>query len=89
MNFDIKKFDGRINFDLWKVQVKNVLIHLGVHKELIGNTSKMEANKWMRGNSGHIKRNCPGREQCIKKTLRQVLTTSLLFWKMMVILYRR
>jgi hypothetical protein len=26
MKFDIEKFDGRINFGLWKVQAKDVLI---------------------------------------------------------------
>jgi len=46
MKFDIEKFDGRINFGLWKVQVKDVLIQSGLHKALKGNTSKMEADKW-------------------------------------------
>jgi len=45
MKFDIEKFDGRINFGLRKVQVKDVLIQLGLHKALKGNTSKMEADK--------------------------------------------
>jgi len=39
------KFDGRINFSLWKVQVKDVLIQLGLHKALKENTSNMEADK--------------------------------------------
>jgi len=46
MKFDIEKFDGRINFGLWKVQVKDVLIQSGLHEALKGNTSKMEADKW-------------------------------------------
>jgi len=46
MKFDIEKFDGRINFGLWKVQVKDVLIQSGLQKALKGNTSKMEADKW-------------------------------------------
>jgi hypothetical protein len=46
MKFDIEKFDGRINFGLWKVQVNDVLIQSGLHKALKGNTSKMEADKW-------------------------------------------
>ncbi|WJX28761.1 hypothetical protein P8452_17440 [Trifolium repens] len=46
MKFDIEKFDGRINFDMWKVQVNDVLIQSGLHKALKGNTSKMEADKW-------------------------------------------
>jgi len=39
------KFDGRINFALLKVQVKDVRIQSGLHKC---------------GMSGHLKRNCPG-----------------------------
>ncbi|KAK2429896.1 Pol polyprotein/retrotransposon [Trifolium repens] len=46
MKFDIEKFDGRINFGLWKVQVNDVLIQSGLHKALKGNTSKMKADKW-------------------------------------------
>ncbi|WJX56676.1 hypothetical protein P8452_42313 [Trifolium repens] len=46
MKFDIKKFDGRINFGLWKVQVNDVLIQSGLHKAIKGNTSKMETDKW-------------------------------------------
>jgi len=46
MKFDIEKFDGRINFGLWKVQVKDVLIQSSLHKALKGNTSKMEVDKW-------------------------------------------
>ncbi|RYQ87695.1 hypothetical protein Ahy_A10g050666 [Arachis hypogaea] len=29
-----EKFDGRINFGLWQVQVKDVLIQSGLHKAL-------------------------------------------------------
>jgi hypothetical protein len=50
MNFDIEKFNGRINFGLWKVQVKGVLIQSGLHKAL----------KY--GMSGHLKRSCLGGE---------------------------
>jgi len=46
MKFNIDKFDGRINFGVWKVQFKDVLIQSGLHKALEGNTSKMEADKW-------------------------------------------
>ena len=51
MGFDVEKFDGRINFGLWQVQVKDVLIQSGLHKALRGkpvssgessNTSKNE-----------------------------------------------
>ena len=37
MRFDVEKFDGRINFGLWQVQVKDVLIQSGLHKALMGN----------------------------------------------------
>ena len=46
IKFDIEKFDGRINFALWKIQVKDVLIQSGLHNALKGNTSKMEDDKW-------------------------------------------
>jgi len=50
VKFDIENFDVRINFGLWKVQVKDVLIQLGLHKAL------------KCGMSGHLKRNCLGGE---------------------------
>ena len=34
MKFDVEKFDGRINFGLWKVQVKDLLIKSRLHKAL-------------------------------------------------------
>ncbi|KAL5732705.1 hypothetical protein ACOSP7_032058 [Xanthoceras sorbifolium] len=34
--FDVEKFDGRINFGLWQLQVKDVLIQSGLHKVLKG-----------------------------------------------------
>ena len=36
MKFDVEKFDRRINFDLWQVQVKDLLIKSGLHKALKG-----------------------------------------------------
>ncbi|KAJ9566931.1 hypothetical protein OSB04_002897 [Centaurea solstitialis] len=36
MRFDEEKFDGMINFGLWQVQVKDVLIQSGLHKALKG-----------------------------------------------------
>jgi len=36
MRFDVEKYDGRINFGLWQVQVKDVLIQSGLHKALGG-----------------------------------------------------
>jgi len=55
MKFDIEKFDGRINFDLWKVELKDVLIQSGLHKTL------------MCGMSRHLKRNYLGGEVPEKK----------------------
>ncbi|RYR62367.1 hypothetical protein Ahy_A04g019864 [Arachis hypogaea] len=34
VKLEIEKFDGRINFGLWQVQVKDVLIQSGLHKVL-------------------------------------------------------
>jgi hypothetical protein len=45
MRSDIEKFDGRINFGLWKVQVNDVLIQSGLYKTLKENTSNMEVGK--------------------------------------------
>ena len=36
VKFDIEKFDGRINFGLWQIQVKDLLIQHGLHKALKG-----------------------------------------------------
>ena len=36
MWFDVEKFDGRINFGVWQVQVKDVLIQSGLHMALRG-----------------------------------------------------
>ena len=36
VKFEVEKFDGRINFGLWQVQVKDVLIQHGFHKALKG-----------------------------------------------------
>ncbi|XP_050898059.1 ubiquitin carboxyl-terminal hydrolase 9 [Lathyrus oleraceus] len=42
---DLEKFDGRINFDLWKIQFKDVLIQIGLQKELKKNISNMGNEK--------------------------------------------
>ena len=39
MKFEIKKFDRRINFVLWQIQVEDVLIQSGLHKALKGKPS--------------------------------------------------
>ena len=36
IRYEVEKFDGRINFGLWQVQVKDVLIQSGLHKALKG-----------------------------------------------------
>lgn len=55
MKFDVEKFDGIINFGLWQVQVKDVLIQSGLHKALKGrsgavgdanNKSSMSDGDW-------------------------------------------
>ncbi|KAF7823623.1 Pol-like polyprotein/retrotransposon [Senna tora] len=45
MKFDVEKFDGMINFGLWQVQVKDVLIQLGLHKALEGKISSEDSEK--------------------------------------------
>ena len=39
MRFDIEKFDRKINFGLWQVQVKDLLIQYGLHKALKGKST--------------------------------------------------
>ena len=39
MKFDVEKFDEIINFGLWKVQIKDLLIKSGLHKVLKGKTT--------------------------------------------------
>ena len=36
MKFDVEKFDGKIIFGLWQVQVKDLLIQSWLHKALKG-----------------------------------------------------
>ena len=36
IRYEVEKFDGRINFGLWQVQVKDVLIQSELHKALKG-----------------------------------------------------
>ncbi|QHO13669.1 Retrovirus-related Pol polyprotein [Arachis hypogaea] len=43
---EIEKFDGRINFGLWQIQVKDVLIQLGLHKALKEKISGMKDEEW-------------------------------------------
>ena len=39
VKFDIEKFDRRINFGLWQIQVKDLLIQHGLHKALKGKST--------------------------------------------------
>ena len=43
--FDIEKFDGRINFGLWQVQVKDILIQSGLYKALKGKPASLSEEK--------------------------------------------
>ncbi|KAE8670919.1 hypothetical protein F3Y22_tig00112044pilonHSYRG00120 [Hibiscus syriacus] len=43
--FDIEKFDGRINFGLWQVQVKDILIQSGLYKALKGKPTSLSEGK--------------------------------------------
>ncbi|KAL5823556.1 hypothetical protein ACOSQ3_021529 [Xanthoceras sorbifolium] len=52
LKFNVEKFDGKINFVLWQVQVKDVLIQSGLHKVLkeksgfiLKDSSKDESSK--------------------------------------------
>ncbi|KAL5854313.1 hypothetical protein ACOSQ4_004115 [Xanthoceras sorbifolium] len=66
LKFGVEKFDGKINFGLWQVQVKDVLIQSGLHKVLkeksgsvLKDSSKGESSKgdsskgdnWKKNNS--------------------------------------
>ena len=42
VKLEIEKFDGRINFGLWQIQVKDVLIQSGLHKALKEKISGMK-----------------------------------------------
>ncbi|KAL4579351.1 hypothetical protein LXL04_015493 [Taraxacum kok-saghyz] len=45
MRFDVEKYDGRINFGLWQVQVKDVLIQSGLHKALKGKPAPVSSKE--------------------------------------------
>ncbi|MED6220875.1 hypothetical protein PIB30_049002 [Stylosanthes scabra] len=46
VRFDIEKFDGRMFFGLWQVQVKDVLIQSGLHKMRKVWTYKEILSRW-------------------------------------------
>ncbi|RYR04180.1 hypothetical protein Ahy_B06g083779 [Arachis hypogaea] len=65
MKLEIEKFDGRINFGLWQIQVKNVLIQSGLHKALKEKISEdkkyphgITALPWIRISCGNRVHNC-------------------------------
>ncbi|RYQ84281.1 hypothetical protein Ahy_B10g103423 [Arachis hypogaea] len=46
VKLEIEKFDGRINFGLWQIQVKDVLIQSGLHKALKKKISGIKDEEW-------------------------------------------
>ena len=40
--FEVEKFDGKNNFGLWQVQVRDVLIQQGLHRALKGLREKLK-----------------------------------------------
>ena len=48
MKFDVEKFDGRINFGFWQVQVKDLLIQSGLHKALKGKPTTTSGEYFVR-----------------------------------------
>ena len=40
VKFEIEKFNGSNNFDLWKVKMRDMLVQQGVARELAGKTKK-------------------------------------------------
>lgn len=43
VKFDVEMFDGKINFGLWQVRVRDVLIQSGLHKALKGKDTLVDA----------------------------------------------
>ena len=41
VKFDIEKFDGKINFGLWQIQVKDVLIQSGLHMAFLSDANNV------------------------------------------------
>ncbi|RYR19346.1 hypothetical protein Ahy_B03g064105 [Arachis hypogaea] len=65
VKLEIEKFDGRINFGLWQIQVKDVLIQSGLHKALKEKISEdkkyphgITALPWIRMSCGNRVHNC-------------------------------
>lgn len=45
MKLDLKKLDEIINFGLWKIHIKDMLIQLGLNKSLKGDISNLDNEK--------------------------------------------
>ena len=59
VKLEIEKFDGRINFGLWQIQVKDVLIQSGLHKALKEKYPHgIAALPWIRISCGNRVHNC-------------------------------
>ena len=39
--FEVKKFDGKNNFELWKLNTCDLLVQQGLHKALAGKSKKL------------------------------------------------
>ncbi|RYR32937.1 hypothetical protein Ahy_A10g047461 [Arachis hypogaea] len=56
VKLEIEKFDGRINFGLWQIQVKDVLIQSGVEDKKYPHG--ITALPWIRISCGNRVHNC-------------------------------
>ncbi|KAL5797639.1 hypothetical protein ACOSQ2_002459 [Xanthoceras sorbifolium] len=57
LKFGVEKFDGKINFGLWQVQVKDVLIQSGLHKVLKEKSGSVLSDSSKGDNGGNWKKN--------------------------------
>ena len=58
MKFDFEKFDGKINFGLWQIQVKDILIKYGLHKVLKGKLTPEGSEKSSRVSLANGSKDC-------------------------------
>jgi hypothetical protein len=45
LKFEVEKFNGKTNFELWKLKMKDFLVQQYFKKELVGTTKKPETMK--------------------------------------------
>ncbi|KAL5756363.1 hypothetical protein ACOSQ2_021109 [Xanthoceras sorbifolium] len=57
IKFDVEKFDGRINFGLWQVQVKDMLIQSRLHKVLKGKPTPISNSDYGESNTILVTKN--------------------------------